>query len=96
MKKTVDRWFFVKTQLMRVHMVIEGKNWMLEGIPADKPAEGDEVVRNQKAVFQVYEQYGLYKIGVIDIIMTPMENILGRWINSRRQRKPWKNAGTFE
>src|SRR3990167_9222892 len=93
--RRIDRTIYVKSQLMRVRIIVDPETgvWSLGGTPANQSAPGDETVPTQFNLLEIYEMYGLYKIGLIDKIMRPIEAAVGRFINSRRKRKHWNRQG---
>ncbi|MDQ3098868.1 MAG: hypothetical protein M3Q44_03920 [bacterium] len=95
-ERTVNRNIFVKAQLMRIRIAIRGNEWELSGTPAENPQPGDEMVDNQYHLCLIYEEYGLYKTNLVDKVMGWVENQIGLFINSRRERTKWRRSGIFE
>lgn len=84
---------------MRVHIQMDptSETWVLEGTPADAAQPGDETVPTQLELLEIYQKYGLWKeIGMIEKVMGWIERKVGRFLNSRRERKPWKHTGTYQ
>ena len=92
---TFDKWYFVPTQLMRVHIYVSKDRWELEGVPAEKPLPEDVILENQYELLKKYEPFGFYKVGFVDWLMSWPEQVLGPVLNRRRERKGWKHEGKF-
>lgn len=92
----IERVFYLPTQGMRVFVRVNpGKNWELEGIPAEAPEKGDEVLNSQTELLAVYEEFNLYTVDVVDRVMGAAEQLFGRFLNTNRKRDPWKRTGNY-
>lgn len=95
MRGPVDRTIFVTSQLMRVRIREDraSQTWILEGTPAEAAQPDDEIVLTQLELLEIYHQYSFWgEIGMIEKVMGWIERRIGRFINLRRQRRPWKHV----
>ncbi len=95
----VDRWFFVESQLMRIHfqLNLDTGDYDVQGFLADVPEDGDEVLQTQYDLMFIYEHYGYYEMNAYDHVMGAMErqNVESVKETRRLNRKPWHRTGNL-